>query len=119
MTATHILETLARLLEYAGAGVILVGVAGSSLRFLLDGLREDGRAGAYRRYRASLGRGILLGLEILVAADIIATVTAPLTFESVGALGLIVLIRTVLSVSLETEIEGRWPWDRADRRDAS
>ena len=61
---------------------------------------------AYEQYRANLGRGILLGLEFLVGADIIATVTAPLTWESVGLLGAIVLIRTLLSFSLETEIEG-------------
>jgi len=57
----------------------------------------------------------LPGLELLVAADIIATVTAPLTLQSVGLLGLIVLIRTFLSISLQTEIEGRWPWDRGER----
>ena len=57
-------------------------------------------------------RGILLGLELLVGADIVATVTAPLTWESVGLLGLIVLIRTLLSFSLEIEIEGVAPWNR-------
>ena len=65
---------------------------------------------SYARCRANLGRGILLGLELLVGADIIATVTAPLTWESVGLLAGIVLIRTFLSFSLEAEIEGRWPW---------
>jgi uncharacterized membrane protein len=55
----------------------------------------------------------LLGLELLVGADIISTVTAPLTFESVGLLGGIIVIRTFLSFSLETEIEGCWPWRRA------
>jgi uncharacterized membrane protein len=61
----------------------------------------------------NVGRGILLGLELLVGADIISTITAPLTFESVGLLAGIVLIRTFLSFSLETEIEGCWPWQRA------
>jgi hypothetical protein len=60
-----------------------------------------------------IGRGILLGLELLVGADIIATITAPLTIMSVGLLAGIVLIRTFLSFSLETEIEGCWPWQRA------
>jgi uncharacterized membrane protein len=55
----------------------------------------------------------LLGLELLVGADIISTITAPLTFESVGLLAGIVLIRTFLSFSLETEVEGCWPWQRA------
>jgi uncharacterized membrane protein len=63
-------------------------------------------------YRANLGRGILLGLELLVGADIIGTITAPLTFTSVGLLAMIVVIRTFLSFSLETEIEGCWPWQR-------
>jgi uncharacterized membrane protein len=65
------------------------------------------------RYRSDIGRGILLGLELLVGADIISTITAPLTFESVGLLAAIVGIRTFLSFSLETEIEGCWPWQRA------
>ena len=70
---------------------------------------------AYTTYRANLGRGILLGLELLVGADIISTITAPLTLQTVGLLGLVVLIRTFLSFSLETEIEGCWPWRRAAR----
>jgi uncharacterized membrane protein len=68
---------------------------------------------AYPNYRSNIGRGILLGLELLVGADIIATITAPLTVTSVGLLAGIVLIRTFLSFSLETEIEGCWPWQRA------
>jgi uncharacterized membrane protein len=79
---------------------------------------SSSRFDAYPRYRANLGRGILLGLEILIGADIIATITAPLTWESVGLLGLIVLIRTFLSFSLEAEIDGQWPWSRQARRDA-
>jgi uncharacterized membrane protein len=62
--------------------------------------------------RQSLGRVILLGLELLVAADIIRTVATSPTFTSVGVLGLIVVIRTFLSYSLEVEINGRWPWQR-------
>ena len=68
----------------------------------------------YEQYRANLGRGILLGLEFLIGADIIATVTSPLTWESVGLLGAVVLIRTFLSFSLETEIEGVAPWRRRE-----
>ncbi len=66
----------------------------------------------YECFRADLGRGILLGLEFLVAADIIGTVAVTPTFESLGVLAAIVLIRTFLSFSLEVEIEGRWPWRR-------
>jgi uncharacterized membrane protein len=66
----------------------------------------------YRAYRQLLGRSILLGLELLVAADIIRTVAVTPTYESVGVLAIIVLIRTFLSFSLELEITGRWPWQK-------
>nr|WP_166038094.1 DUF1622 domain-containing protein [Sphingosinicella sp. YJ22] len=87
------------------------GVILATLWFVREGRSSDWR-NAYERYRANLGRGILLGLELLVGADIIGTITAPLTLESVGLLGIIVVIRTLLSFSLETEIEGCWPWQR-------
>jgi uncharacterized membrane protein len=106
-----LVEPLATVLELCGIAVIVIGVILATAGYLRD-LRGDRRKQAYESYRANLGRGILLGLELLVGADIIATVTAPLTFESVGLLGLVVLIRTFLSFSLETEIEGAWPWRR-------
>jgi len=101
-------------LELAGILVLVAGTAITSFLFLRAGLRSGtpGWAEAFIPYRANLGRAILLGLELLVAADIVHTVAAPMTLETVGALGLIVLIRTVLSLSLEVEIEGRWPWRR-------
>ena len=105
------LEPAATLLEIFGVLVILLSVVLATVKFMLD-LRGPERRASYDHYRANLGRGILLGLELLVGADIIATVTAPLTLETVGLLGLIVLIRTFLSFSLETEIEGHWPWQR-------
>jgi uncharacterized membrane protein len=107
-----LIELLARALEYVGVAVILAGVVVATVIFLRHGTRTGWRE-AYQGYRANLGRGILLGLELLVGADIIGTITAPLTFESLGLLGLVVLIRTFLSFSLETEIEGCWPWQRA------
>lgn len=113
------IEQLAVLLELAGVGIILAGVVLASAWFLRQGLRTRDWRASYQQYRANLGRGILLGLELLVGADIIGTITAPLTFQSVGLLGLIVLIRTFLSFSLETEIEGCWPWERAARTGAA
>src|SRR4051812_37823388 len=92
-------DHLAKLLELAGVGIIIGGVA----------------LAAYQACRSNLGRGILLGLELLVGADIISTITAPLTFQSVALLGGIIMIRTFLSFSLETEIEGCWPWQRAGK----
>lgn len=105
------MEPVARVIETFGVIVIVVAILIATVMFL-RALRSGTRKDAYDSYRANLGRGILLGLELLVGADIIATVTAPLTWESVGMLGLIVLIRTFLSFSLETEIEGEWPWRR-------
>jgi uncharacterized membrane protein len=105
-------------LEAAGIAAILLGVLATTAVFLRDGLRAGGGAweDAYERYRADLGRAILLGLELLVAADIVGTVAAPLDLRSVAALGLIVLIRTFLSFSLEVEIKGRWPWREGEAR---
>jgi uncharacterized membrane protein len=81
--------------------------------FLHRGAAGENWGGAYRRYRADLGRAILLGLELLVAADIAGTVAAPLDLRNIAALALVVLIRTFLSFSLEVEINGRWPWQGA------
>ena len=106
-------DQLAKALELAGVAIIVGGVLLASLRFIRDGTRAGDWQTAFPHYRSNIGRGILLGLELLVGADIISTITAPLTFESVGLLAGIVLIRTFLSFSLETEIEGCWPWQRA------
>ena len=119
MTSVHqLLEPVALALEVAGVAAILIATLIATLTFF-RALRGGSAKTAYEQYRANLGRGILLGLEFLVGADIIATVTAPLTWESVGLLGAIVVIRTLLSFSLETEIEGVAPWRRRDAdRDA-
>ena len=69
---------------------------------------------AYRELRSDVGRSIVLGLEFLIAGDIIRTVTVTQTLESVGVLVVIVLIRSFLTVTLQLEIEGRWPWQRAN-----
>ena len=106
-------DQLAKALELVGVAIILGGITLATLSFLRDCVRTGDWQSAYPRYRSNIGRGILLGLELLVGADIISTITAPLTFESVGLLAGIVLIRTFLSFSLETEIEGCWPWQRA------
>ena len=104
-------EWIALGLEAAGLFALGLGTAITSLAFLRRGLAGGaGWADPYRRYRADLGRAILLGLELLVAADIAGTVAAPLDLRNIAALGLVVLIRTFLSVSLETEINGRFPW---------
>ncbi|GAA4520524.1 DUF1622 domain-containing protein [Actinoallomurus oryzae] len=111
---------LAGITKAVGAGVDLAGVAvivvgGLIVTAVFAGrLRRDGGRlpAAYRLYRQNLGRAILLGLEFLVAGDIIRTVAASPTFTSVGVLALIVAVRTFLSFSLEVELEGCWPWQR-------
>jgi uncharacterized membrane protein len=117
MSEAHaIIEQLAKLLEMGGVAIILGGVLLATIWFVRAGLSSRDWRLSYEQYRANLGRGILLGLELLVGADIIGTITAPLTFESVGLLAVIVMIRTFLRFSLETEIEGCWPWQRAARK---
>jgi len=100
-----------------GAGVLAV-VAGAALataRFA-RGVRGDAQS-PYALYRRGLGRSILLGLEFLVVGDIIRTVVVAPTLENVQVLGIIVLIRTFLSISLQVELEGRWPWQSEAARE--
>ncbi len=74
--------------------------------------RPETRDGTYTQLRRNLGRAILLGLEVLIIGDIVRTIVVDPTFESVAVLGLIVVIRIVLSFSLEIEMDGTWPWSR-------
>lgn len=104
------IEYTARIIEVAGVLTILIGTILSLGKFLLS--RQDGNKRSYKLLRQELGKGILLGLEILVAADIIATVVTEPTMNKVLTLGVIVIIRTFLSMSIELEIEGRFPWQR-------
>src|SRR5262249_9337158 len=108
-----VVDQLANALKLAGVAVLVAGVVLATWWLIRDGSRAGNWQSAYPDYRSNVGRGILLGLELLVGADIIATITAPLTIMSVGLLAGIVLIRTFLSFSLETVIEGCWPWQRA------
>ncbi|WKK13323.1 DUF1622 domain-containing protein [Rhodococcus ruber] len=109
MELARVLETVGGAVDVVGVAVIVVGAAVASWIALRSWRRSPG-APIYERYRRDLGRSILLGLEFLVAADIIKTVAVTPTFTSVGVLAIIVLIRTFLSWSLQLEISGRWPW---------
>ena len=96
--------------EIAGVLAIVLGLVFAAGRFAWPRPAARDR---FRQLRQDVGRGILLGLEMLIAADIIRTVAVDPTMESVLVLGVIVLIRTFLSMTLEMELEGRWPWQRA------
>ena len=104
------IEIAAHAAEIAGVAVIVGGMLFAAARYVL--VRAGNGLERYKRCRHDLGRAILLGLEILVAADIISTVTLTPTLESVLVLGIIVVIRTFLSWSLALELDGRWPWQR-------
>lgn len=113
--AREITEFSARALEIVGVCTIVFGALAGSVMFVRNLHRAVPIESSYRQYRRDLGRAILLGLEYLVGADIIATVAIAPSYRSAGVLALIVLIRTFLSISLEVEIEGRWPWQRGEQ----
>lgn len=106
------METTGKIVDVAGVAAIVIGIVVATVIAAGATLRRRKNEDIYHRYRQRLGRSILLGLELLVAADIIRTVAITPTFQSVGVLGMIVLIRTFLSFSLELEITGRWPWQK-------
>ena len=107
-------ETMERVVqgfEIAGVAILVMG----SLLALVSaaaGLRQGDLRAAYQRARQGVGRAILLGLEVLIIADIVLTITVDRTFDSALTLGLIVVVRTFLSFSLEIELEGTLPWRR-------
>jgi uncharacterized membrane protein len=104
------IEIAALAIEILAVGIIVVATLYATVRFLVQAVLRRGKKGSYQQLKYSLGRSLLLGLEILVAADVVRTVALEATLESVAVLGLLVLIRTFLSWALVVEIEGRWPW---------
>ncbi len=109
------IEYTARIIEAVGVLIISIGAAIALIKFIFPMLQSNGRS--YKQLRQDLGKAILLGLEILVAADIIATVVTEPTLERVLTLAIIVLIRTFLSISLQVELEGKFPWQAAKRKE--
>jgi uncharacterized membrane protein len=107
MTFVGAVELVARCLEGAGVAVIVIGALVATVVALVGLVRRNP---TYSRFREQLGRSILIGLELLVAGDICRTVAVTPTLANVAILGIIVLVRTFLSFSLELEITGRWPW---------
>ncbi len=100
-------------LDAAGVVIILVGVLFSTIVVLIRAVRARSIHHLYRLYRQNLARSILIGLEFLVAGDIIRTVAGQMNFDSVIILAIIVIVRSFLGVEFEMEVEGYWPWQRA------
>ena len=117
MSFTEAVELVAKGIDVAGVVVVVGGIV-LATSLLVTARRDRSPDDAYRNYRRGLSRAILLGLEFLVAADIIRTVAIAPTFTSVGVLAIIVLVRTFLSFTLEVELEGRWPWQKREAREA-
>ena len=111
MTFTESVEAVALGFEVVGIAIITVGGAIGILRAVF---LPGGRDSRYQRARREFARPLLLGLEVLIAADIIETITIDRSLESAASLGLIVLIRIALSFSLEAEMDGMWPWRRVE-----
>jgi uncharacterized membrane protein len=103
---------IARAIEVVGIAIIVVGATLALVFFIRQLIGRRDKEQAIGDFRSDLGRSILLGLEFLVAADIVNTVAIEPTLDNLAVLAGIVLIRTFLSFSLEVEIEGRWPWQR-------
>ena len=110
-TFTDAVETVGRLVDWAGVFVIVGGIVLATV-LAIAAIRGSESSDLFRLYRQRVGKAILLGLEFLVAADIIRTVAVSPSFRGVGVLAVIVLVRTFLSFTLELELEGRWPWQR-------
>ena len=106
-------ELVALLFEAGGTFAMAIGAVVALGLALRD--RAGGGRMVYRSFRNRLGRAIILGLELLVAADILRTISTEPTLQQVVVLGIVVLIRTFLSFSLEIELEGRWPWQESAR----
>jgi uncharacterized membrane protein len=112
-----VIEHVGAWVEAGGVLIIILGVVAATGLYLWNLTRAD-QATAYELYRKGLARSILLGLELLVAGDIIRTVVVAPTLNNLLILAGIVLIRTFLSFSLEMEVTGRWPWQRGDVKES-
>ena len=112
MTYEDTISDVVKVVEAVGAAIMVFGGLGAFVVFLLRVRRAETVQRAYPDLRRNMSRCILLGLEVLIVADIVRTIIVDATLESVGVLGIIVVIRVVLSFSLEVEIDGVWPWHR-------
>jgi uncharacterized membrane protein len=113
-------DAVSKVIDGAGVLIIVVGLAVATAAFVLTLRDRDRLQAAYRGYRQQVGKAILLGLEFLVAGDIIRTVAVAPSFAGVGVLAILVAVRTFLSFTLDVELSGKWPWQsRAKAVDSS
>ncbi len=112
MTYDEFVSDVVKVVEGFGAAIMVLGGLAALIAYVVAVAAPATREGAYDQLRERLGRAILLGLEVLIVGDIVRTIVVDPTIESVVVLGMIVVIRIVLSFSLEVEIEGTWPWSR-------
>ncbi|MHB0914780.1 MAG: DUF1622 domain-containing protein [Thermoleophilia bacterium] len=119
MEFSSIMEDIGKAIDGIGVAIIVIGVLSALTVYLVRLAGSRDRVALYQETRKSIGRAILLGLEFLIAGDIIRTVATTPSFQNVGILGLIILIRAFLSMTLEFETEGRWPWSQTTRTDAT
>jgi uncharacterized membrane protein len=101
-------------IEALAIAIVVLGAIVATIQFLLRLIKEGALEDCYRRFRSDFGKAVLLGLEFLIASDIVGTVAVGPTFQDLGVLALLVAIRTFLSFALELEISGRWPWQRPE-----
>lgn len=113
MSYEDTISEVVKVVEASGAAIMVLGGLGAFLVFAYRALPPAKAHESYEELRRNLGRCILLGLEVLIIADIVRTIIVDPTIESAGVLGIIVLIRILLSFSLEVEIDGVWPWRRS------
>ena len=109
------IDYISRIVESVGVLTMLIGITIALGKYILQ-LKQSSKS-SYIVLRQAIGKSILLGLEILIAADIIATVVTEPTLKSVSILGLVVLIRIILSLSLQVELEGRFPWQAEEKKE--
>lgn len=111
-------QTAGKLLDAVGVIVIFSGAVLSTLAIIIATIKQSSVHNLYTAYRHNLGRSILIGLEFLVAGDIIRSVAGSPSLNSVVVLAIIVVIRSLLGIEFEMEIEGRWPWQRKNNKPA-
>ena len=114
---THYIDSIAKIIEFVGVMIMVLGLLYAFYKTVasIGHFNND----TYVSIRQAVGKSILLGLEVLIAADIMATVVTEPTLQGVLVLGLIVLIRTFLSLSLQVELEGRFPWQSKNKEQAA